>query len=64
MHADDPQRASSITCEGCGTATPANDVVSYGSIDWGYSCAATAATPKSRAPAAWSISTTCASIRW
>jgi hypothetical protein len=36
MHADDPQSPSSINCEGCGKATPAYDVVSYGSIDGGY----------------------------
>ena len=36
MPADERKSASSVTCEACGKATPAYDVVSYGSLDGGY----------------------------
>jgi len=36
MRKDDPQNPAMIRCQGCGSATPAYDVVHYGSIESGY----------------------------
>ena len=33
---DDERSRSMIRCEACGTATPAYDMVNYGSIEGGY----------------------------